>query len=279
VKDEGIRVQAAVVAPLDTGSLINGMFIGDHNDPAQGRSVFQARYAVSWKPRLVPAQSEVIAYARLGETAGFSIELDNYGPDPLTLLGLDLTPTSETAFEVDMPAVPTIRPYGAVTLTGRFHPQTMAFHQANLTVRSDDPSGRHPLILLKGIVYALNAITPMDVTLAAPPSFLKATQFRIDATPNPLVFPDVAAGGQAVATLNVLNPFSTPVLVEISVLQGAPAFYVVAQPVTPVGAQVSQAIQVLFQPGVPGAYAGTLRVAEQAYPLNQRIVAVQGTAH
>jgi Cep192 domain 4 len=278
VEKDGIRVLASVTAPPDMSAPTgenNAFFLANQSDPAFGRSIFQARYAVWWKPRLVPQSPEIVATGSLGQTVGFSIHLDNVGPDPLTIAGVDiydLSPPGQPAFEVDLPTNPSIAPYGSIELTARFKPQS-AYHKATLIVRSDDPSERHPAIALRGGLplgtFSLDSLLGEHT--------LRATAYRLAATPNPLPFPETAVGGQSTRNLSVVNSFPTPVAVQLAIAQPS-VFHLLGPAGLQLAAQATATLPLNFEPTSSGSFTGALTITEVGNPQNQRLVQLQGTA-
>ncbi len=272
---DGISVRASITAPPDMTASIGGLFLADFNDPANGRSIFKARYIVYWKPRLVPKRGEITVSGTLGETTQFTIELENRGPDSLSILALDLWTGTPAEFEVDMPAHRTIARHGSVTLAARFTPQLGGSHRAELVVRSNDPSRRHPVVVLRGTVYA-----PAGTTITLSPSYsdsvLRATEYRLRAMPSDVAFAPVAPGGHDLHAVDVRNPFPAPIVVEASV--SPQPFRLLGPSRLPIGAQATQAVQVAFAPPAAGSFSGALTVEEVGNPQNQCLVPLEGTA-
>jgi hypothetical protein len=273
---DGIRVLASVTAPPDMSAPTgenNAFFLANQSDPALGRSVFHARYAVWWKPRLVPQSPEVVLSGNPGDTVSFSVWLDNVGPDPLTIIGGDLFPASSadtSAFAVSVPANAVIVPFASIELTGRFTPQSAA-HNATLVVRSNDPSARHPAVALRGgLPYA----TPTLGSLLGDTA-LRATAYRLQATPNPLVFLDTPAGQQSVRSLSIVNSFPSPLALQLAVAQPS-VFHLLGPGGLQVAAQATVNVPLAFQPTTAGSFTGALTITEIGNPQNQRLVQLQG---
>lgn len=279
---DGIRVYASVTAAADMeqGTIEGPLYVlANYTDPAQGRSIFQAKYRVFWKPRLVPKVAEVNVAASIGATAPFSITLENVGPDPLTILELLLGPPLQTDFEVDTPTTTMVPAFGSVAVTGRFKPQPAGSGKAILMVRTNDPSERHPTIALRGTAYAPAGVHPSDFSLPATLSehVLRAVEYKLDATPSPLAFPETEVGATSVLIVSVLNPFPTPISVRAAI--GQPSVFGLAGPtVFQVGAQASQSVSVTFEPTASGSYTGALTVTEAGNAQNQRVVQLTGSA-
>jgi hypothetical protein len=272
---DGISVRASITAPPDMTASIGGLFLADFNDPANGRSIFKATYRVYWKPRLVPKRGEIAVSGTLGQTTRFTIEFQNRGPDPLTILGLDLHTGPSAEFEVDMPAHRTIARHRSITLAARFTPQFSGSHRAELFVRSNDPSRRHPVVVLRGTAYA-----PSGTTITLSPSYsdsvLRVTEYRLQGIPSDVVFAPVPPGGHELHAVNVLNPFPAPIIVEASV--SPQPFYLLGPSRLPIGAQATQSVQVAFTPTTAGSFSGALTIEELDNPQNQCFVALEGTA-
>ena len=282
VEKDGLRVYASVTASpdLERGTVEGPLYVlANHNDPAQGRSIYQAKYRVFWKPRLVPKVAEVNVAASIGATAPFSVTLENVGPDPLTILELLLGPPLQTDFEVDTPTTTKVPAFGSVTVTGRFKPEPAGQGRAILMVRTNDPSERHPTIALRGTAYAPAGVHPSDFSLLATLSenTLRAVEYKLDVTPNPLAFPETEVGATCVRIISVLNPFPTPIGVRAAI--GQPSVFSLAGPmVFQVGAQASQSVSVTFEPISSGSYTGALTVTEAGNAQNQRVVQLTGSA-
>jgi len=272
---DGISVRASVTAPPDMTASIGGLFLADFNDPANGRSIFKATYRVYWKPRLVPKKAEIGVSGTLGQTTHFRIELENRGPDPLSILGLDLSTSPPAEFEVDMPAHRTIARHGKVTVAARFTPQLGGSHRADLWVRTNDPSRRHPVVVLRGTAYA-----PAGTTITLAPSYsdavLRATDYRLQAMPSNVAFNPVTPGGHELRVVDLLNPFPAPIVVEANV--SPQPFHLLGPSRLPIGAQATQAVQVAFAPPAAGSFSGALTVEEIGNPQNQCFVPLEGTA-
>jgi hypothetical protein len=146
VVDDGIRIRATVVAPVT--QYVDGVGIADIHDPANNRSVFQARYTVRWKPRLIPTDSageEVnviqITPQSTGGSHPFLIFLANRGPDPLKLTKIEIQGDTDSVFQLDPVAnLPlSVSPMSNLILRGTFSPKKGGSVHASLFVHNDDP--------------------------------------------------------------------------------------------------------------------------------------------
>lgn len=149
VVNDGIKVTATVVAPATqrTGSVL----IADVNDPANNRSVFQARYTVQWKPRLIavdspglagnPLKTIQLAAQATGGSYSFFIYLANRGPDPLKITKIEVKDDPDSVFQVD-PAITfplSIPQISVLTLKATFSPKKAGSITAKLLIHNNDP--------------------------------------------------------------------------------------------------------------------------------------------
>jgi hypothetical protein len=149
VVNDGIRVTAKVVAPATQryGSIL----IADVEDPARNRSVFQARYTVQWKPRLIAVDSRGLAGDQLdtlqlapqatGGSYPFLLYLANRGPDPLEITKIEVNDDPDSNFQVDSAITfPLPVPQMSVlTLKATFSPKKAGRITAKLLIHNNDP--------------------------------------------------------------------------------------------------------------------------------------------
>jgi hypothetical protein len=163
---DGIDVTATVTAP---GTVrVDGLDLGDVNDPANGRSTFQARYSVGWAPRLVTVERVDLEAPTMGTVVPFQIDVRNRGPDPVKIVGWSVDPNPAAAFTLD-PFVPTtVAPAGAVTLHGTFAPATAGSFSGTIVIRSNDPAHDRVLIPIAGMTRDTPASGRLAVTVDPP---------------------------------------------------------------------------------------------------------------
>jgi hypothetical protein len=145
---DGIRVEATVTSPA-----------GDLNDPANGNSVFQARYTVRWLPRLIPVDPRSLQPAEVielppqpaGSTTSFELVVRNRGPDDLEIASCSVDDDAAGAFRflpfgasVPAPAGGTAR------LPGTFAPPQEGEFSATAVLRSNDPAHAELRVPLRG---------------------------------------------------------------------------------------------------------------------------------
>lgn len=157
--DEGLKVTATVNAPRTMQ--FDNLVVADVNDPANLRSIFQARYRVWWQPRLVfidqqggsPARLELAPQAA-GSATRFGVFVKNRGPDPLQITDVSLIDDPQQVFQID-PASSTMLPPGiAMDLNGTFTPTNAGVFDGTLVVTSNDPAHGHISIRITGVGVA-----------------------------------------------------------------------------------------------------------------------------
>jgi hypothetical protein len=155
VMADRITVVASVTPPGI--SQVNGISIGDINDPANGSSVFQAAYAVRWKPRLSMLPSITVGSVPVGSSTNFALDVENIGPDPISILGIsnvDFSTESgpDPEFTITSPVPVIVPPMSGIEVLGTFTPTSCGTHQPTLFLETDDPDfGPTYQVVLTGI--------------------------------------------------------------------------------------------------------------------------------
>jgi len=132
---DGIQVDARLVAPerlhadpyLAAARAQSPFIAASIQDPAKGKSVFQARYRVGWKKRLSvqDLQQHVIESLQLtpqqaGTTSTFSFLLVNQGPDDLIVEQAYIYDDSSSSFKIDTIINRSIRAWSSLEVVGSF---------------------------------------------------------------------------------------------------------------------------------------------------------------
>lgn len=205
-RPEAIEVDATVTAPA-TQQLGGGIAVGDVNDPANGRSVFQARYAVSWRLRLDAAAVDVKLSAP-ATTTEFEVAVENIGPDAVTITSAELS--DPAAFALLSGVAATVPGHQAVRLRCRFTPPSSGHYRSVLRVHSNDPSGKTLLVPLSGSTSDLTGRLEVLV---------RPTRIRLGtATEITIITRDGGSGTPVDGTASILNysasgrpePFQVP---------------------------------------------------------------------
>jgi hypothetical protein len=153
VDDYGIEIAASVTAPplsarggtdTDAGTASLRDRLASVNDPANGLSVFQARYSVSWLPRLFARPGEHdVGSGDVGSplnAPNLRIKIHNVGPDDLQLLGWDFDGTANAAVELHLPANGlTVPAHGIGDLDGTVVPDNPGPYIQWIVLKTDDP--------------------------------------------------------------------------------------------------------------------------------------------
>jgi hypothetical protein len=146
---DGIKVIATVSAPPSI--TVDNQQIGDINDPGYGRSVFQADCRVWWKSRLKADVSKEVTVQTVPGITNFQITVWNDGPDMITITGYEITPPdAQSVFRIDTPPSQ-VNGLSGISLNGTFSPTRQMLFSGRLVILSNDPSGRHPTVQLRGI--------------------------------------------------------------------------------------------------------------------------------
>jgi hypothetical protein len=148
VLNNGIQVTAQVSAP--TTLRFDSLSIASVNDPANLRSVFQARYSVGWLPRLATVERIDLVAPAVGSTTPFQLTATNRGPDPVQVTSVTIEGDPEGVFQFDPFAPSAVAPGATVTLVGRFVPTRPATFSAVLAIDSNDPAHGRIEVALQG---------------------------------------------------------------------------------------------------------------------------------
>ncbi len=157
VTDNGLKVTATVNAPRTLQ--FDNLMVADVNDPANLKSIFQARYRVWWQPRLVFIDRQGGSLGRLelppqdtGATKSFEAFVKNRGPDPLQITGVSLIDDPYHVFQIDPVNITTLSPDMALDLHGTFTPTSTRSFDGTIVVTSNDPAHRSISIRITGIL-------------------------------------------------------------------------------------------------------------------------------
>lgn len=281
--EDGITIQAAVTASAPPGEPF-----ADINDPANNRSVFQARYRVRWLPRLFAvasaAATDPIDAIRLdpqpaGTSARFSIFLRNQGPDPLQIIGVSISGDPGGAFKLDPAAGISIPAMSTAALGGVFSPplwlpgvfETYPPYTVNarILIKSADPARESIEIGIQG--DALGA--PFASKISVQPDTIHFGQVRI-------------GGGVEQAFIIRNNSDSDVAIQQISIIAENPAqqflFYTrQPSPGEIIRAGAAGRVLAYFKPTIAGAASARAKIPiismSIAHPANaELIVAADG---
>jgi hypothetical protein len=172
VLNDGIQVVATVsaapvvAAPNQLNPLAPPAMVGDLNDPANNKSVFQAEYRVRWLPRLVTSPDLVdVGSHPVGSTTPFQFMVTNRGPDPVQITGVWVSFNPGQAFQLDPFSSVTVPAGTSVSVTGRFAATTVGDVRGSIGISSNDPAWPYIYVPIVASVVA----TPLIVTVTPSP--------------------------------------------------------------------------------------------------------------
>ena len=147
VTNDRIVVDASVTAPPVASwreHQVNSMSVADINDPANGSSVFQATYSVTWKPRLLMLAALSVGTAAVGSSTNFALDIENVGPDPITIQDISNIDWAteggpDLEFTISTPTPVVVPPMSGIEVLGTFTPASRGAHQPTLYLLTDDP--------------------------------------------------------------------------------------------------------------------------------------------
>jgi hypothetical protein len=157
VMDDGVKVTATITAPIL--KKFDGINVGNIQDPANDKSIFQAQYNIRWLPRLValdndgkPVERILMSPTPVGSTSKFVVLIQNRGPDILTINKIHQGNNSSSPFKIDNPhPIPTNLGFGhALDMVIDFSPLAPGNLGGILFVDSNDPAQWRLQIPLQG---------------------------------------------------------------------------------------------------------------------------------
>jgi len=155
VIDNGLKVTTTLNAPRTLQ--FDNLMVADVNDPANLKSIFQARYRVWWQPRLVFIDLQGGSLGRLdlppqdvGATYSFEVFVKNRGPDLLQITGVSLIDDPYHVFQIDPVNTTTLSSGMALDLHGTFTPTSARSFDGTIVVTSNDPAHRSISIHITG---------------------------------------------------------------------------------------------------------------------------------
>jgi hypothetical protein len=157
--NDGILVNATIDAPRVLSS--GGVTFADMNDPARGKSVFQARYQVYWLRRLRLIDKDGVPYdvdnpfnpagfqlpaIPSGSVTPFLVFAQTRGPDTVRIRSVTVEKDPDGVFEMAPVSGLAVPPGYAADLSGTFKPLRPGIYNAKIVILRNDPGNNRIVI-------------------------------------------------------------------------------------------------------------------------------------
>lgn len=250
------EVRSITVLP-DSIQVVARVQGSDMNGPANNMSVFQALYRVWWKARLKADAYKEVTVQTVPGIANFQTTVWNDGPDAITITGYEITPPeAQSVFRIDTPPSQ-VNGHSGIRLDGTFSPTRQMLFSGRLVILSNDPSGRHPAVQLKGI-----AGSPANISVS----------------PSDHDFGRVPLGDAAEVTFEIRNIGVRALhILDISTLDPNSGFSISESPSTTINPSQSGVLTVLFRPTERRPYpASTITIRSDADNESELHISLRG---